>query len=243
MWHIRQTFIQTKAHGFVLVTSLVMLALLSMMSIGMYYRGLINQQSSFAMQSSAQGFYFAELGLNYMAWALNPTIPNDIDFNADGLMDYYGNLQAASGFPGFLNIPDGQLNYFDNRTLANRVHVHDGPGTAAANLRDPAFFTGMKFLLFELNATADSLTITPGATAIPTTGNGAAVWLTGGYHPALAALDATTKCATVGVVNCDIVVPADPITYNIVIYSLGFVNGEPRRLLRLAERIPAPTAN
>jgi len=74
---MRQRALKASEQGFVLATSLVMLVLLTMLSIATYYGTIISQQTSASAQESTQSFYYAETGLNYVAWALK----NDAEFD------------------------------------------------------------------------------------------------------------------------------------------------------------------
>jgi len=75
---MKQRALKTSEQGFILATSLVMLVLLTMLSIATYYGTIISQQTSASAQESTQSFYYAETGLNYVAWALK----NDAEFDA-----------------------------------------------------------------------------------------------------------------------------------------------------------------
>jgi len=74
---MKQRALKTSEQGFILATSLVMLVLLTMLSIATYYGTIISQQTSASAQESTQSFYYAETGLNYVAWALK----NDAEFD------------------------------------------------------------------------------------------------------------------------------------------------------------------
>jgi len=131
--------------GFVLATSLIMLMLLTMLSIGVMYSGIVSQRTSAIARDTTEAFYFAETGINYMAWALN----NDAEFDsyapivkrASGVFaepalpttpaaatvgdrfELYTNLLT----PGPTTISDtgsgttGQIMYFDNSAVAGRT--------------------------------------------------------------------------------------------------------------------------
>lgn len=75
---MNKRILKTSEQGFILATSLVMLVLLTMLSIATYYGTVISQQTSASAQESTQSFYYAETGLNYVAWALR----NDAEFDA-----------------------------------------------------------------------------------------------------------------------------------------------------------------
>ena len=78
--------------GFVLVTSLVVLMILTVMLIGLYYRGKANQDTGLAEAHATQAFYLAEAGLNYVTWALymdpnNTGSDNDKSLDGDSVAD------------------------------------------------------------------------------------------------------------------------------------------------------------
>jgi len=132
--------------GFVLVTSLVMLGLLTLMSLAMFYSGRIATQTSSTAQSSTEAYYYAETAVHYMAWAL----ANDAEFDnhtysgtyiaaafgeppipvitppAPEVGDY-SELRGYMWMPGPTAISDasaagitGQLMYFDNTPMGGR---------------------------------------------------------------------------------------------------------------------------
>jgi len=129
--------------GFVLATSLVMLMLLTTLSIATYYGTVVSQQTSASAASSTQAYYYAETGLNYMAWALKNDAELD-GYNPPDRRDPYGALtlnsassgdrrewEANQGNPSKLDSVyalltppqasvSGQLRYFDNRDLYSR---------------------------------------------------------------------------------------------------------------------------
>ena len=149
--------------GFVLATSLVMLLLLTTLSIATYYGTVVSQQTSATAARSTQAYYYAETGLNYVAWA----IQNDAELDAYDPVnrsDPYGVVtlnaarvgdlrewEANQGNPSQLdavstNLTDiysiglpplnlyGQLRYFDNRDLYSRPVGLRGGQTLAFNV-------------------------------------------------------------------------------------------------------------
>ncbi|MDQ6982497.1 MAG: PilX N-terminal domain-containing pilus assembly protein, partial [Mariprofundus sp.] len=62
--------------GFVLVTSLILLSLLTLMSVAMFYTNRSATQTSSGAQNSTEAYYYAESAVNYIAWALI----NDAEF-------------------------------------------------------------------------------------------------------------------------------------------------------------------
>ena len=63
--------------GFVLVTSLILLSLLTLMSIAMFYVSKSGSQTSAAAQTSTEAYYYAESAIYYISWA----IANDAEFD------------------------------------------------------------------------------------------------------------------------------------------------------------------
>jgi len=80
------TDMDNKDKGFVLPTSLVMMLLMTVLSIGVYYGVSVSQSTSASAKSSTEAFYYAETGANYLIWALK----NDAEFDSytyTGLVD------------------------------------------------------------------------------------------------------------------------------------------------------------
>ncbi|PIW51483.1 MAG: hypothetical protein COW18_00700 [Zetaproteobacteria bacterium CG12_big_fil_rev_8_21_14_0_65_54_13] len=129
--------------GFVLVTSLVMLGLLTLMSLAMFYSGRIATQTSSTAQSSTEAYYYAETAVHYISWAL----ANDAEFDnhtytgtyvaaafgepltpaAAASVGDYNELLGYLWTPGPTAISDtlpagtaGQLMYFDNSPMGGR---------------------------------------------------------------------------------------------------------------------------
>lgn len=90
MAYLAMTPTNNKANerGFVLVTSLILLSLLTLMSLAMFYSNRSATQTSSGAQSSAEAYYYAETAVNYIAWALT----NDAEF--DNYKAYSGSYIA-----------------------------------------------------------------------------------------------------------------------------------------------------
>jgi len=87
-------------HGFVLVTSMILLSLLTLMSVTMYYSSRSATQASSGAQNSTEAYYYAETAVNYIAWAL----ANDAEF--DNYKGYSGSYTATPfGEPPMPAIP------------------------------------------------------------------------------------------------------------------------------------------
>jgi len=63
--------------GFVLVTALIMLSLLTMLSLGMFLTSRSATQTSGTAQATTEAYYYAETAINYMTWAM----ANDAEFD------------------------------------------------------------------------------------------------------------------------------------------------------------------
>jgi len=130
--------------GFVLVTALIMLSLLTLMSIAMYFSGRSATQTSASAQASTEAYYYAETAINYISWAIH----NDAEFDnytyASGGYRHSGfgdptppSNNASVGdlteFNSYLSDPGpkvisdtgagiaGQIMYFDNTPLSGRA--------------------------------------------------------------------------------------------------------------------------
>lgn len=137
--------------GFVLVTSLVMLTLLTMFSTAMYFVGRSATQTSDSAQHSTEAYYYAETAVNYITWALH----NDAEFDsyeysgtalfnepawpANNLtVGDYTELASYMWDPGPTAISDtlaagtsGQVMYFDNSPMGNRFICFQSAATFA----------------------------------------------------------------------------------------------------------------
>ncbi len=146
---VRETQSQYGESGFVLVTSLIMLSLLTLMSLGMYFASKSGSQTSASAQTSTEAYYYAESAIYYISWA----IANDAEFdnhtysgsyvaspfgeplvpaNASSIGDFL-ELQNYLWDPGPTGVAGssavdtdatvytaGQVMYFDNSPMANR---------------------------------------------------------------------------------------------------------------------------
>ena len=80
-----------RERGFVLVTSLVLLSLLTLMSLGMFYSSRSAIQVSSGAQRSTEAYYYSETAINYISWAL----AYDADFDS---FDYSANVYQHGAF-------------------------------------------------------------------------------------------------------------------------------------------------
>ena len=131
-----------KAHekGYVLVTSLVMLGLLTLFSVAMYFVGRSATQTSDSAQRSTEAYYYAETAIHYITWALrNDAEIDSFQYSGSALFSEpptpstyatvgdYTELASYMWNPGPTAISDstaagtqGQVMYFDNSPMANR---------------------------------------------------------------------------------------------------------------------------
>jgi len=134
--------LQNGESGFVLVTSIIMLGLLTLMSLGMYFVSKSGTQTSAAAQTSTQAYYFSETAVNYISWAL----ANDAELDSyasyagsylapifdelptDVSIGDWSELNAYRWYPGPTVISDsllagkrGQIRYLDNSPMGSRT--------------------------------------------------------------------------------------------------------------------------
>jgi len=107
--------------GFILISSLLLLTLLSMLAAAMFYVSRTGTQSSASAEHSTEATYYTETAINYMAWAL----ANDAEFDsfnytgsyvhgafaapsvhasAPKLETFYGDLSELMGWDGGLQV-------------------------------------------------------------------------------------------------------------------------------------------
>ncbi len=80
--------------GFILVTALIMLSLLTVMSLGMYFSSKSATKVSGAAQASTEAYYYAETAVNYISWAFH----NDAELDSymyDGSSKLFAEAFAA----------------------------------------------------------------------------------------------------------------------------------------------------
>ena len=154
-----------KEEGFVLATSLLLLMLLTMLAVSVFYSANVSQQTSAAARDDTEAFYYAETGINYIAWALKndaefdsyapivkrstgvfaePSLPTGVAALATvgDRYELFGDLPD----PGPTAISDtsfagrsGQVMYFDNTPLASRVVCWGGSPGCKSNAGIPIF--------------------------------------------------------------------------------------------------------
>jgi hypothetical protein len=208
--------------GFVLVTSLVILMILTIMAVGLYLRGKVNQDTSISERDSTQAFFLAEAGLNYLAWALytdpdNPSADNNMDLDGNGVAD---NVDLETTPDQAYNPPSSNtLGYFD---IGNTIG-YNPTSPISVNLSTLAIPHHVALDITVTNP-ANTVSVSPETfgtgTALPN-GNGAVVWVV----PAM--LDTT---GTNPLSEYDISTTSND--YALYAYSIGYVNGKPLRMLR-----------
>jgi len=104
--------LQSGESGFVLVTSIIMLSLLTLMSLGMYFASKSGSQTSAAAQTSTEAYYYAESAIHYMGWA----IANDAEFDNHTYSGAYNGAPFGEPlFPTFANTIGDLLELQENR--------------------------------------------------------------------------------------------------------------------------------
>ena len=257
-----------ESRGFVLITVLVLLSLLTILSIGLYFVTLSTQQDSTVAVKEEQARYYAETGMSYVKWAL----ANDADLDAvdvttrapaatpaffvadstnDPTIGDREELAAIQSNPGPTSIgtggtngTDGAIMYFDNSPLAARAIKFPIPVAGVTMYQISASLP--RYIRMDIGADGIiTSAISPMPhNAIPVKGtdiplnNGAVVWLTAGNAASDFVLDPTLGACgggglPVGMVACRATAPIGYIaSYNIVVYSIGYVGGNPLSLIR-----------
>ncbi|OIO68595.1 MAG: hypothetical protein AUJ57_09950 [Zetaproteobacteria bacterium CG1_02_53_45] len=103
---------QTNESGFVLVTALIMLSLLTMLSLGMFLTSRTATQTSGTAQTTTEAYYYAETAVNYITWAL----ANDAEFDNFTYTGAYIH-GAFSAPPLHPDAPDTEAAYGDYMEL------------------------------------------------------------------------------------------------------------------------------
>jgi len=235
--------------GFVLVTVLVLLSLLTILSVSLYLISMSTQQDSAVAVKSARGAYYAETAISYMQWSW----ANDADFDSaiapnDQLR--LGDREewlAASINPGSTTKTgtNGAVMYFDNTLLASRAI--QGPTANPLMFHISAKLP--RYIRIDIDPNGNIAWAIPPMPhpAVPVPGvdipkNGAIVWLTAGSFPSAVVLDQdyalTTSCAApiVPPNNGCVASTGLPVQYRIIGYAIGYVDGAPKTLIRSAIR-------
>jgi len=239
--------------GFVLITVLVLLSLLTILSIGLYLMSMSTQQDSAVSVKSTQAGYYAETALSYMQWAW----ANDADFDAnvapppdDKTIGDREEWLARTFDPGPTTIggPNGAIMYFDNSPLSSRfVQLTSPPGVGPVMrnisvslpryVRVDIAANGAITTAIPAMPHANPPSHDPPVKDIPV--NGAIVWFTAGSTTTPDVdyeLDSTlVTCGggpvPVGMNGCDNSAGAF-VLYQVVGYAIGYVNSRPMVMIR-----------
>ena len=199
--------------GFVLVTSLVILMILTVMLIGLYYRGKVNQDTGLAEQDSTQAFYLAEAGLNYVTWALymdpDTGSNNSVSLDGDATAD---NLELET-VPDQVN--NHTLGYFDTHNTIN-YNPASPPALSLSSLSLPPH-VALDIKLVNHVPSVSQVAWVNGS-ELPS-GDGAVVWVVPAKLDETNAMNEVDSADTSG-------------NYAIYAYAIGYVNGKPLRMLR-----------
>jgi len=208
--------IQPKEQGFVLITALVVLLILTILSVGLYYRSVVNQQTSVSDRDATKAYYLAEAGLNYIAWALYTDPSNSASNNTSNLDGdspaVADNLEIQTDADQLSN---NTLGYFD---IANTIgYDPSAPVTPTlSSLAIPAHVA----LDITTNGSAVSVSAISWGTGIAEpSGDGAVVWVTSAVRDDANPINEVDTTDT-----------SD--TYSLYAYSIGYVGGTRMKLLR-----------
>jgi len=123
--------LQSGESGFVLVTSIIMLSLLTLMSLGMYFASKSGSQTSAAAQTSTEAYYYAESAIHYIGWA----IANDAEFDS---FTYTSTTTSTYLAPTFAEptVPANAITVGDFVELQNNLWDPGPTGVAGAGADD-----------------------------------------------------------------------------------------------------------
>jgi len=219
--------------GFVMMTVMVLLALLSLMGVTQLYRSIALQQESGVSVQSMRAAYYSETGIGYMQWAW----ANNARFNSSGTEGDKVNWLALS------SDPTSKVAYWDNRASGDRklfwnsATCRSSPDSAQCKpqlnmLVSDIANAGRSYVVLEINQSTGAITADLYSTPVVTPTNGAVVWLTAGDETTDIVVQ-NTACGTsaspeTGCYNNG----TKDIPYHVVAYGLGFIAGRPLHLLR-----------
>ena len=119
---IRMQSRETAESGFVLITALIMLSLLTVMTLGMFYSSKSATKVSGAAQASTEAYYYAETAINYISWAFHNDAELD-SFQYDGVNKLFGEAFKADNTAAN-NVGDyNELMGWDFTDPANPVQI------------------------------------------------------------------------------------------------------------------------
>ena len=123
-----QDVLNKTQRGFVLPTALMILALLTMLSLTVYFGSQSTQKMSAAAQQTTQAYYYAETAANYMLWVLQS------DAELDSYAGYAGGvsgtfLRNGAGNAPFAEVPPrGQMNPYTSGDYQELLAGLSNPG-------------------------------------------------------------------------------------------------------------------
>lgn len=251
----------SRQQGFVLIAALIMMALLTLLSLGLYSQGQVDQQASTAVRTSTQGYYYAETAINYLAWSFRndaefdsatfsePSTPSNaanVGDKTELFADLWnpGPTAYADDTPGSAST-SGQVMYFDNSPLASRYIVWPGANPVMYHISSHLPRYIMLSIASDGTITASIPSLPHPSTPVIGTDvpqNGAVVWLTAGDKSEDIELDPTQSA-------CSGTAPSDAIAcmssgasgtsaswlssaYGVVAYAIGYVDGRPTQMIR-----------
>lgn len=240
----RQRRASDRDAGFVLVTVLVLLALLTMLSVGMYLASIAAQEDSAAAARSAQAKYYAETAISWLRWAW----ANDADLDAGIAPTDMVNrgdreewlLSTKDPGPTSATGTGGKVMYFDNTPLNARPVRWPKPPAGIVLHRISVNLP--RYVRLDVAADGTITTAVPDlphgdppriGTDVPV--NGAVLWVTAGNETQDYELDPTgAACGGAWIAvgkGCDKATGAI-VQYDVVIYAVGYVDGKPLSLIR-----------
>jgi len=159
---ITPTTDKTNEQGFVLVTAMILLSLLTLISVAMYYSSRSATQTSSGAQSSTEAYYYAETAVNYISWAL----ANDAEF--DNFKAYSGSYLAAPfGEP---LVPKNPSNPLGDYSELRANLWHPGPtgiaGSSAVDT-DATAYTDGQIMYFDNSPMSSRFLCMEDATTFP----------------------------------------------------------------------------
>jgi len=224
-----------RSSGFVMLTVMILLALLSLLSVSQLYRAITNQQESGASVMSMRATYYAETAISYIEWSW----ANDADFDASLNAGEDQTIGDREEWLTQVTSP-GNIKYWDNSIL-NSTRAVCWPTSLCGGSPDMYRISANLPRYIILDIDQNSGAITPSISSavhsiVPVIGtdipnNGAVVWLTAGDedndYPKITAANCTLPTAQ------DAGCLVDPYSYyHVVAYAVSYVNGQALHLLR-----------
>jgi len=205
---------QSNERGFILITSMVVLLILTVMAVGLYFRSVVNQKTSISDRDATKAYYLAEAGLNYITWALYAD-PSNAAANNSSSLDGDGAADNAEIQTNPDQVTNHTLGYFD---VGNTIGFNPAsPLTPVlASLALPAH------VALDITSNGSAVSASPIAwgtgTAEPA-GDGAVVWVTSAALDAADPMNEVDNSSTSG-------------SYALYAYAIGYVKGTRVKMLR-----------